>query len=142
MICRLSEMKSQPTTKALVFRIALILYIVAVAYLCFANLNRIPDVPKHLFGLEMDKIVHFCMFFPFPVLGFLSYGHKSESIWHSIAVIVTICALGAIFAGLTEIIQGMLPRRTEDIRDYKADLLAIGISSFIMFLIDIRNVRK
>lgn len=135
-------MNSQTTTKALVFRIVLILYIVAVAYLCFSNLNKIPDVPKHLFGLEMDKIVHFCMFFPFPVLGVLSYGHKSNNVWQSLAVIVTICAFGAIFAGITEIIQGMLPRRTEDIRDYKADLLAIIIASFIMFLTDIRNKRK
>lgn len=135
-------MNSQASIKALVFRITLILYIVTVAYLCFANLDNIPDVPKHLFGLEMDKIAHFCMFLPFPVLGFLSYGHKTNNIWQSLAVIVTICALGAIFAGITEIIQGMLPRRTEDIRDYKADLLAIGIASFIMFLIDIRNKHK
>lgn len=135
-------MKSQATPKALVFRIALILYIVAVAYLCFSNLDNVPDVPKHLFGLEMDKIAHFFMFFPFPILGFLSYGHKPDSVWQSLAVIVTICALGAIFAGITEIIQGMLPRRTEDIMDYKADLLAIGIASFILFLINIRNKRK
>lgn len=135
-------MNSQTTTKALLFRIALVLYIIAVAYLCFSNMNNIPKVPKALFGLQTDKIVHFCMFFPFPILGFLAYGKKSENIWQSIAVIVTVCAIGAIFAGITEIIQGMLPRRTEDIRDYKADLLAIGIASFIMFLIDIRNIRK
>ena len=135
-------MNSQPTTKALLFRIALILYIIAVAYLCFSNMNNIPKVPRVLFGIQTDKIVHFCMFFRFPILGFLAYGKKSENFWQSIAVIVTIWALGAIFAGLTEIIQGMLPRRTEDIRDYKADLLAIGIASFIMLLIDIRNTRK
>lgn len=135
-------MKNEPSTRALLFRIALILYIIAVAYLCFANFNKLPDVPRKFLGLEMDKIVHFCMFFPFPIMGFLAYGKKTKSKGESIALMITICAIGCIFAGLTEMIQGMMPYRTEDIRDYKADLIAIGISSLITLFADIYRHHK
>ena len=124
-------------TRALLFRNALILYISAVAYLCFANFNSLPDVPRKFLGLEMDKIVHFCMFFPFPAMGFLAYGKKTESKAGSVALMITICSLGCIFAGLTELIQGMMPYRTEDIRDYRADVMAIALSSLITLFADI-----
>lgn len=126
----------QPSAKALIFRIVTILYLVAVAYLCFANMNNLPDVPKTFLGMELDKIAHFCMFFPFPILGYLSWDRKSPSLAHSIALVITIAALGCIFAGLTELIQGMMPYRTEDIRDYKADIIAMVISSVVVFIYD------
>ena len=126
----------QPSAKALIFRIVTILYLVAVGYLCFANMNNLPDVPRTFLGLEMDKIAHFCMFFPFPVLGYLSLDRKGSSLPESIALVITICAVGCIFAGLTELIQGMMPYRTEDIRDYKADVIAMAISSAAAFIYD------
>ena len=38
---------------------------------------------------------------------------------------------------LTEYIQGLLPYRSRDLADFKVDLLAIGISTLLVFIIDI-----
>lgn len=129
-----------PSTRALIFRILMILYIFAVAYLCFAHINSIPRVPRHIWGFETDKLVHFCMFFPFPILAFFAYDRLTEKPIQAIAAIITILSIGGIFAGLTEIIQGMITYRSEDIRDFKADMLAMSISSAIVLAIDLTKM--
>ncbi len=129
-------------TRAWIFRIAMLLYIATVAYFCFANFKDIPDVPRQFLGIPMDKIVHFCMFFPFPVLGFYACDRHTGTVWQSLAAIVSTCAFGCIFAGLTEIIQGSLPYRSQDIQDFGADCLAVGISATLVFCLDLYKMRR
>ena len=129
-------------TRSILSKIIMLLYVVAVAYLCFANFHKLPDVPKTFLGIPMDKIVHFCMFFPFPVLAYLAYDHLTDTPLKALAALISICAIGCIFAGLTEIVQGMLPYRYEDIHDYAADCIAIGIAGILTFIIDISKMRK
>ena len=129
-------------TRTLFFRIAMLLYIATVAYLCFANFDKIDHVPRSLFGIPMDKIVHFCMFFPFPILGFYAYDKYTETPWQALAAVVSVCAFGGIFAGLTELVQGTLSYRSQDIRDFRADCIAIGISALLVFLYDLYKMKK
>ena len=130
------------TTRSIIAKIIMLLYVVAVAYLCFANFHKLPDVPKTFLGIPMDKIVHFCMFFPFPILAFFAYDKLTETPWQALAALLCICAFGCIFAGLTEIIQGSLPYRSQDIHDFGADLLSIGISGLLVFLYDVSKMKK
>ena len=99
-------------------------------------------MPRTLFGLPIDKVVHFLMFFPFPILAFLAYDHLTQTPWQALAALISICAIGGIFAGLTEIIQGQLSYRTKDINDFGADCLAIGLSGLLVFIIDVLKMRK
>ena len=130
------------TTRSIIAKIVMLLYVVAVAYLCFANFHKLPDVPKTFLGIPMDKIVHFCMFFPFPILAFFAYDKLTETPWQALAALLCICAFGGIFAGLTEIIQGSLPYRSQDIHVFGADLLSIGISGLLVFLYDVSKMKK
>ena len=132
----------QNRTRALVFRLLMILYVAAVAWLCFANFHRLPDVPRNFFGIPTDKVVHFCMFFPFPILAFLAYDPYTRTPWQALAALVSICAVGGIFAGVTEFIQEQLTYRSKDINDFGADCLAIGIAGVLVFLIDVLKMRK
>lgn len=132
----------QNRTRALVFRLLMILYVAAVAWLCFANFHRLPDVPRTFFGIPTDKVVHFCMFFPFPILAFLAYDPYTRTPWQALAALVSICAVGGIFAGCTELIQEQLTYRSKDINDFGADCLAIGIAGVLVFLIDVFKMRK
>lgn len=132
----------QNRTRALVFRLLMILYVAAVAWLCFANFHRLPDVPRTFFGIPTDKVVHFCMFFPFPILAFLAYDPYTRTPWQALAALVSICAVGGIFAGVTEFIQEQLTYRSKDIHDFGADCLAIGIAGVLVFLIDVLKMRK
>ena len=129
-------------TRALIFRLVMLLYIIGVAWLCFANFHKLPQAPRTFLGLPLDKIVHFCMFFPFPVLAFLAYDRFTEKPWQALAALVSICAFGCIFAGITEIVQGALPYRSQDIHDFGADCLAIGLSSLAVFVIDVSKMKK
>ena len=129
-------------TRVILFRIIMLLYIAAVAYLCFANFNKLPQAPRSLLGIPADKVVHFCMFFPFPILGFLAYDDLTDTPLKAFAALISISAIGCIFAGITEIIQGSLPYRSQDIKDFGADCLAIGIASLTVFIIDLLKMRK
>lgn len=127
------EEKKPTSVRALIFRIILLVYILAVAFLCFNNFSGVQhDIPLMILGIPTDKIVHFCMFFPFPILAWYSIDRVPEGMVESIGKIISFAAYGCLFAGLTEIIQGMMPYRSEDINDFYADMLAIGISSLVI----------
>ena len=121
--------------RTVVFQILTVLYVALVAVLCFANLKSPTDVPRTIFGLESDKVAHFAMFFPFPILAFLSFRTKGMGLGATLGLIVLIFAVGCLLAGATEYIQGLLPYRTKDTFDLKADMLGMIISSLIVFVI-------
>ena len=92
-------------TRSIIFSIVTVLYIAAVAYLCFANFKKLPDLPKLFLGIPTDKVVHFCMFFPFPILAYLAYDRYTDTPLKAFAALISIFAIGCIFAGVTEIIH-------------------------------------
>ena len=128
--------------RSIIFTIAMVLYLVVVGYLLFANFEKLSSVPKIFLGIPTDKIVHFCMFFPFPILAYLAYDKLTDTPLKALAALVSICAIGAIFAGLTEIGQSLLPYRYEDISDFRADCLAIVLAGILTFVIDVSKMRK
>ena len=128
--------------RSIIFTIAMVLYLAVVGYLLFANFEKLSSVPKIFLGIPTDKIVHFCMFFPFPILAYLAYDRLTDTPLKALAALVSICAIGAIFAGLTEIGQSLLPYRTQDISDFRADCIAICIAGLLTFIIDVSKMRK
>ncbi len=132
MKCRLSD----------IFRILLVIYLAGVAYLCFGHFNNLPEVRQSFFGIPMDKLVHFCMFLPAPVIGFFAFAGKPKSVGESFVSLLCICSFSCIFAGLTEIVQGTLPYRSEDINDFAADCIAIGVATVAVFFINLHNLRR
>ena len=133
---------AQNSLRPLISRIALVAYIILVGYLLFANLHNVPDIPRKIFGIDADKVVHFCLFFPFPILGYLSCDNKNENVVSFIGKMLCILAIGGVFAGLTEIIQGLVPYRTEDVHDYAADMLSMAIASIIVAILRLTRIRK
>lgn len=110
--------------------ILLCIYIAAVAYLCFARPDNLPQAPMYLFGLPMDKVAHFVMFAPFPILAYMTFIDLNMGLWRKIAVLTVIMAAGAGMAIGTERIQAGLDYRTGDVNDFLADsigLLAGGL---------------
>lgn len=142
MRCRHSDGKGNITLSVILFRAGLLLYISAVAYLCFANFNKLPEVQKTILGIPTDKIVHFCMFFPIPVLGFLAYDKNTRTPRQALLAAIYVCSFSCIFAGVTEIVQGHIPYRSEDITDFAADCLAICLSTLIVLVIDLCKMRR
>ena len=122
----------------LLARILFVLYLAAVAYLCFGRFDDMPDVEKYIFGIPTDKVVHFLMFFPFPILAFLAFDRYTEKFWSTVLWTLGTFAAGALLAAGTEYGQARLTTwRSGDPLDLRADLIALGISSLLVFCIDL-----
>ena len=81
------------------FRVLFYLYLIAVAVLCFGSFNSLPEVSKTILGIPTDKVVHFCMFFPFPILAVLAYdkftGNRKKVIIFALVTFLVGCVLAA-----------------------------------------------
>jgi len=123
--------------------ILLCLYIAAVAYLCFARPDNLPQAPMYLFGLPMDKLAHFVMFVPFPILAYMTFVNLEMSIWRKIAVLTVIMAAGAGMAIGTERIQSVLAYRTGDVNDSLSDCIGLLAGGLVILCgILIRHCKK
>ena len=100
-------------------RILLGIYLVAVLTLCVINLSSMPEVPTTFLGIELDKVAHFLMFLPLPVLFYLSFDGKAA------AIIGASILAGLTLAGTTEWIQSFLTYRSMDIDDFFADIIGL-----------------
>lgn len=120
-----------------IYRTLLLLYIGAVIFLCLMNPESLPDVERYYFGLPADKIVHFIMFFPYPILSGLSFMHKEFSIARNLAILLVLAVVGAGMAYGTEVLQGHTAYRSYDFADFAADMtgMAAGIAVTTLFTI-------
>lgn len=129
------------TPKTILARILFFLYLLAVAFLCFMHVDKLPEVQKFFFGIPTDKLAHFLMFLPFPILAYLAYDHLTNKLGHAALFALATLILGSLLAYGTEYIQGKLPYRSMDINDFKADMLAIAISCISVFIVDITHLK-
>ena len=110
------------------FQVLFFLYIALLLFLCFGQFQNMHSVPRTILGIPSDKVVHFCMFFPFPILAFLAF---------DTFVVGILLALG------TEWGQAHLTRyRSGDTRDFLADSLALVLGTLIVLFWDIRKQKK
>ncbi|MBR6863565.1 MAG: VanZ family protein [Bacteroidales bacterium] len=126
----------------IIARILFVAYLVTVAFLCFGKFDSSQDVPKVLWGIPTDKIVHFLMFLPFPVLAYFAFNRFSEKVWSSILWMSAAFIAGCAFAAGTEWVQSYLAYRTGDPADFKADFLAITAGTVIVLILYFLKHRK
>ena len=124
------------------FRILTLLYLAAVAVLCFAKFSSLPSVPGNFLGIPTDKIVHFLMFLPFPILALFGFKLKRPAVVKIVLIVVGLFIIGCLLAWGTEYVQGKLPYRNMDPRDFRADSLGLFIGSIMAFLLFVFTVKK
>ena len=118
------------------------LYIAAVAFLCFSQGEQLPELPKSWFGLLSDKVAHALMFFPFTILGYLSFTSEENSTLRKVIMLATLIAIGSGMAYATESIQRMLGYRAYEISDMKADMIGLGTGTIISIMFIIFSIKK
>jgi len=128
--------------RRLLARVVFLLYMAAVLYLCFGKFSSLSSVPRQLLGIDSDKLVHFLMFLPFPILFYLSFGCNASKPLHSILLALGTLCLGSLIAAGTELVQDFIPYRASDPADFLADFLALALSSFIILLIDLNKKKR
>ncbi|MBR6305574.1 MAG: VanZ family protein [Bacteroidales bacterium] len=126
-----------------VFKVLFYLYLVAIAVLCFGSFNSLPNVSRTILGIPTDKVVHFCMFLPFPILAFLAYDKYTGDRRKVLLFALVTFLVGCLLAAGTELGQAYLTdHRSGDAWDFLADFLAILTGSVIAIWIDLRQLRK
>ena len=123
-------------------RIAFLLYLAVLMYLCFGEFTGLPETPGTFLGIEGDKVIHFLMFLPFPVLSYFALSLPTRKVRHSLLSAACILATGAVFAAGTEFIQDFLPYREADTADFMADFLAICLSTMVVLIIDLNRTAR
>ena len=53
-----------------------ILYIIGLCFCCFWNFRGSIDLGTEWWGIPKDKIVHFFLFFPFPIVFYLAFSAR------------------------------------------------------------------
>ena len=109
-------------------------YIIAIAYLCFMRPDDIPEIRPDLWGIPIDKIMHFIMFFPYPVLAYAAFRPDGRRRMIHLAVLAIILVTGTGVALGTEHIQGLIEYRGYDIKDFHADMLGMSCSAILAFM--------
>ncbi|MBR5103193.1 MAG: VanZ family protein [Bacteroidales bacterium] len=118
------------------------LYIAAVAFLCFMQGEQLPELPKTWFGIPADKVAHALMFFPFTILGYLSFTSEENTTFQKTVILVILIAVGWGMAYATESIQRLLGYRAYEISDMKADLIGLTAGAFFSGLLIIFSLKK
>ena len=119
------------------------LYLGAVAMLCFAHGEQLPDLPTTWFGIPADKVAHALMFLPFPVLSFQAFRPYRTGTAGKTAILAMFTVAGAGVALATEKIQSALEYRSYETLDLLADAAGLAAGAFICaILIFIQSKRK
>ena len=127
----------------LTFRILFFLYLGAVLFLCFAKFESLPRAEWTLLGIPSDKVVHFCMFFPFPILAFLAFDQYTHTVPASLGFTALTLAVGILLALATEWGQSYFTDwRKGDPKDFLSDLIALILSSALVLFLDIRKQKR
>ena len=130
-------------SKKLITRILFFLYLAAVLFLCFGRFENTPDVPWSFLGIPSDKLVHFCMFFPFPILAFLAFDKYTGTPRATFLYSGLTWVLGMLLALGTEWGQAHLTTwRSGDPLDLAADALALTLGTVLVILWDLSKQKK
>lgn len=125
------------------FRILFWLYVAGVLFLCFFNFDNTPSVPTSFLGIPTDKIAHFAMFFPFPILAFFAFDRFTETVKSTLIFTGVTFIIGLLLALGTEWGQAHLTEyRNGDSFDFMADSLALLLSSILVAVVDIAKQGK
>lgn len=120
-----------------------LLYIAAVASLCFMRPESLPSVEDNFWGIPIDKVLHFIMFFPYPVLSGLSFMYRRFSLGRNFLILLVLTIAGAGLAYGTEVIQRETGYRSYDMGDYIADMVGMAAGAILtLIFIIIQKTRK
>ena len=108
------------------------IYLAAVGVLCFIRPSSLPEMDINtIFGIPVDKILHFLMFLPYPVLAGMVFITKDQKSLAATALLFILALTGTGVAYGTEIIQAHTGYRSYETADFYADMAGIAAGSIV-----------
>ena len=107
----------------------LLVYYALVTYLCLGSLDYVSqiNVPHYIFGIRIDRWVHFLMFFPMPLLLYWIAPKRRRFLSLSVSALISL----AVSATL-EYLQRFTPTRFTDPKDLRANWLAVIVMTTLI----------
>ncbi|NCB98328.1 MAG: hypothetical protein EOM36_08215 [Bacteroidia bacterium] len=117
-------------------------YIIVILSIMIFTINT-EDIkaPDFIFGIRIDKIVHFIVFLPYPFLLWLAFNKRFTGhgkFFLSVLIPIT----GILFAITTELLQSVNPSRDFDVFDILANILSVIFASLVLNVIHFINDRS
>ncbi|MBR4771845.1 MAG: VanZ family protein [Bacteroidales bacterium] len=107
-----------------------VIYMAGLAWVYFSSGEVSFELPKDLFGIPFDKVVHYSMFLPFPVLFTLALNFRSW--WRTLSISAL---LAVAIAFLFETLQSRITEtRVTDPADLNANVLGIATGLAVMVI--------
>lgn len=126
-------MSNKSSIKRFIFIFLLLSYLAVLSYLYFGNIPKSTLLPDSMFGFEIDKVVHFVMFFPYPFLAHGSFTGKRK--WRNLLFIFF---FGILLAYCFELSQSRIsPSRTTDPWDLIFNIASLTLATFLLAIIDL-----
>ena len=121
-----------------------ILYIIGLCFCCFWNFRSSIDLSTELWGIPKDKIAHFCMFFPFPIIFYLAFPKLRNTPRRYLKFSILALATGVATGLAIEIIQGWSGYRSCDMTDLLADFCGLAAAVLILQIFEafVMNKRR
>lgn len=123
-------------------RCALAVYFGLVIWVCFGHFDSLPDMSRPIWGIPQDKIIHFIMFFPFPIITAFALNIGPRTYGKAFLETLLILLCGFAVAAATEVIQGMTTYRDQNLWDWVADATALTVSSLMVLIALLIQVRR
>ncbi len=118
----------------IIARILLLVYAAMVCLLCFMRLGNGIDMSSEWLGIPKDKIAHFFLFFPFPILMYAAFHmHRGKPVRLILFLLLTLVIGAAAGAGI-ELIQMTTDYRSCDILDFRADCIGLLCGSILVMI--------
>ena len=121
-----------------IYILVLIVYLTLVGWLCFGNFSSAPTVTENFLGIPTDKIIHFLMFLPFPLILAGIFKGKTKRPVNSLLIVLAFFLAGCILAAGTEIGQHFTGYRVADSSDFFADGLGLAVGSLLAIIYDLK----
>ncbi len=115
--------------------------IVIISIMVFTINTEDIKAPALIFGIEIDKVVHFIVFLPYPFLLWLAF-NKRFTRHRKLFLRFLIPMNGLLFAIITELLQSLNPSRDFDFFDILANILSIIFASMVLNVIHFINDRS
>jgi len=118
-------------------RILFVLYVGAMLTLCLIQLRDLGHIVIPIRGIPTDKLFHWLMFIPFPILFYIGFHNGKGKYWKLTLYIVEVLFFAATLAWSIELLQGLVGYRSKDVLDFNADLAGIvtGLIPVILYAI-------
>ncbi len=107
----------------------LLVYYALVTYLCLGSLDYVSqlDVPHYIFGIRIDRWVHFMMFFPMPLLLYWIAPKRRRFLALGVSALISLAASATL-----EYLQRFTPTRFTDPKDLRANWLAVIVMTALI----------